>query len=31
MYKDFKYNGKPILATGNTELFTTNVLEIGAL
>ena len=31
MYKNFKYEGKPILATGNTELFTTNVLEIDTL
>ena len=31
MYKDFKYKGKAILATGNTELFTTNVLEIDTL
>ena len=31
MYKDFQYKGESLLATGNTELFTTNVLEIDTL
>lgn len=31
MYKDFKYEGEAILATGNTELFTTDVLGIDTL